>query len=205
MQRRERGRSIAVWVQNGLAVVLGFIAGVWNFCRGLSGMSLVGKVESLWRYPIKSSAGGEGREEAFVWFSGVYGDRLFAFKSSAAPKGFPYLTGREQEEMLLYRPRFRHPERAAKPPNLSEAEGMVPGINPVFAEDRLVATFSAGHLHSYPAVVRMPSTPPPAARRGRDNAPSFAGEPSCIPDRDRSWAWAPDPSVRKNQCLARAL
>ena len=58
---------------------------------------------------------GEELEEAFVGFSGVYGDRLFAFKSSAAPKGFPYLTGREQEEMLLYRPRFRHPERAAKP------------------------------------------------------------------------------------------
>ena len=36
--------------------------------------------------------------------------------------------------MLLYRPRFRHPERAAKPPNLSEAEGMAPGINPVFAD-----------------------------------------------------------------------
>ena len=133
LQRRERGLSIAVWVQNGFAVVLGFIAGVWNFCRGLSGMSLVGKVESLWRYPVKSMRG-EELQEAFVGFSGVYGDRLFAFKSSAAPKGFPYLTGREQEEMLLYRPRFRHPERAAKPPNLSEAEGMAPGINPVFAD-----------------------------------------------------------------------
>jgi hypothetical protein len=66
---------------------------------------------------------GEELEKAFLGFSGVYGDRLFAFKSFAAPKGFPYLTGREQEEMLLYRPRFRHPERAVKPPNLSEAEG----------------------------------------------------------------------------------
>jgi hypothetical protein len=36
--------------------------------------------------------------------------------------------------MLLYRPRFRHPERAAKPPNLAEAESIAPGINPVFAE-----------------------------------------------------------------------
>ena len=97
-------------------------------------MSLVGKVESLWRYPIKSMRG-EELEEAFVGFSGVYGDRLYAFKSSAAPKGFPYLTGREQKEMLLYRPRFRHPDRAAKPPNLSEAEGMAPGINPVFADE----------------------------------------------------------------------
>jgi uncharacterized protein YcbX len=77
----------------------------------MSGMSLVGKVESLWRYPVKSMRG-EELEEAFVGFSGVYGDRLFAFKSSAAPKGVPYLTGREQEEMLLYQPRFRHPDRA---------------------------------------------------------------------------------------------
>lgn len=96
-------------------------------------MSLVGKVESLWRYPIKSMRG-EEVEEAFIGFSGMYGDRLFAFKSSAAPQGFPYLTGREQEEMLLYRPRFRHPERTAKPPNLSEAESMAPGINPLFAD-----------------------------------------------------------------------
>jgi uncharacterized protein YcbX len=96
-------------------------------------MSFVGQVESLWRYPVKSMRG-EELEEAFVGFSGVYGDRLFAFKSSAAPKGFPYLTGREQEEMLLYRPRFRHPERAAKPSSLSEAESMAPGINPLFAD-----------------------------------------------------------------------
>jgi uncharacterized protein YcbX len=68
-------------------------------------MSAVGKVDSLWRYPVKSMRG-EELEEAFLGFSGVYGDRLFAFRSSASPKGFPYLTGREQEELLLYRPRL---------------------------------------------------------------------------------------------------
>ena len=94
-------------------------------------MSAVGKVDSLWRYPVKSMRG-EELEEAFLGFSGVYGDRLFAFRSSASPKGFPYLTGREQEELLLYRPRFRHPDKAAKPPNLSEAESIAPGINPLF-------------------------------------------------------------------------
>jgi uncharacterized protein len=96
-------------------------------------MSAVGKVDSLWRYPVKSMRG-EELEEAFLGFSGVYGDRLFAFRSSASPKGFPYLTGREQEELLLYRPRFRHPDKAAKPPNLSEAESIAPGINPLFAD-----------------------------------------------------------------------
>jgi uncharacterized protein len=74
---------------------------------------------------------GEELAEAFVGFAGVYGDRLFAFKSSTRPAGFPYLTGREQERMLLYRPRFRHPDRAVRPPNLAEAEAIGPGITPL--------------------------------------------------------------------------
>jgi len=55
--------------------------------------------------------------EAFVSFAGIFGDRLFAFRGAARPKAFPYLTGREQATMLLYRPRFHHPEKATKPPN----------------------------------------------------------------------------------------
>jgi uncharacterized protein len=96
-------------------------------------MSIVGTVDSLWRYPVKSMRG-EELEEAFVGYSGVYGDRYFAFRSSASPKGFPYLTGREQQRLLRYRPRFRHPEEAAEPPNLAEAQLIAPGINPVNAD-----------------------------------------------------------------------
>src|SRR5438105_8040460 len=96
-------------------------------------MATIGKVESLWRYPVKSMRG-EELSEAFVGFAGVYGDRLFAFRSAVRPNGFPYLTGREQMKMLLYCPRFRHPEKAAKPPNLVEAESIDPGLNPIFAD-----------------------------------------------------------------------
>ncbi len=96
-------------------------------------MKLIGRVESVWRYPVKSMRG-EQLPEAFVGFGGVYGDRLFAFRSSAAPKGFPYLTGREQEEMLLYKPRYRYPEKMSKPPNLAEAEATPPGATPVYPE-----------------------------------------------------------------------
>jgi uncharacterized protein YcbX len=95
-------------------------------------VNLAGKVESLWRYPVKSMRG-EPLDEAFVGFSGVYGDRLYALRSSAAPKGFPYLTGREQQAMLLYRPTFRHPERMTKPPNLDDAEALPPGVTPLYA------------------------------------------------------------------------
>jgi uncharacterized protein YcbX len=91
-------------------------------------MSIIGRVDSLWRYPVKSMRG-EELEEAFAGFSGIYGDRLFAFRSSASPNGFPYFTAREQRKLLQYRPRFRYPDKAARPINLTEAESM--GANPV--------------------------------------------------------------------------
>jgi uncharacterized protein len=94
-------------------------------------MSVIGKVDSLWRYPVKSMRG-EELDEAFAGFAGIYGDRLFAFKSSASPTGFPYLTAREQQRLLQYRPHFRHPDKAARPVNLTEAEGI--GANPVWAD-----------------------------------------------------------------------
>ena len=90
-------------------------------------MSVVGKVESLWRYPVKSMAG-EEREELFVGYAGVYGDRLFAVGNAGAPARFPYLTAREESSMLAYRPRFRHPEKAALPTNLAEARGITPTV-----------------------------------------------------------------------------
>jgi uncharacterized protein YcbX len=93
-------------------------------------VKIVGTVESVWRYPVKSMRG-EELPEAFVGFGGVYGDRVFAFRSSAAPKAFPYLTGREQQDMLRCQPMFRHPDQMAKPPNLAEAEALGPGVTPV--------------------------------------------------------------------------
>ena len=96
-------------------------------------MRTIAKIESLWRYPVKSMRG-EELQEAFVGFPGVYGDRLYAFRSSASIKGFPWLTGREQEAMLLYRPVYRHPERAARPRNLAEAEALGSGVTPVYGD-----------------------------------------------------------------------
>src|SRR4051812_12463546 len=77
---------------------------------------------------------GQPVKEMFMGFSGFYGDRIFAFKNSTARKGFPYLAATAHEQMLRYRPRFRHPERATKPPNLFEAMSIAPGVSPVNAE-----------------------------------------------------------------------
>ena len=93
-------------------------------------MTSIGTVESLWRYPVKSMSG-EAIAETFLGFSGFYRDRCFAFKNSAAHKGHPYLTARLQQQMLRYRPQFRYPERAAKPPNLTEAVSIAPGVTPI--------------------------------------------------------------------------
>ncbi len=99
-------------------------------------MNQVGRVESVWRYPVKSMAG-EELPSAFLGYAGVYGDRVYAFHSSVAHRRFLYLTAREREEMLLCRPAFLHPDRMAAPPNLAEAEATPPGLTPVYgsAED----------------------------------------------------------------------
>src|SRR6266478_8145761 len=95
-------------------------------------MSAIGTVESLWRYPVKSMRG-EELGELFASYAGVYGDRLFAFESSAGRKGFPFFTGRDQRQMIRYRPRFRNPNKAARPVDLADAENLPPGVNPLSA------------------------------------------------------------------------
>ena len=122
-------------------------------------MTTIGAVESLWRYPVKSMSG-EEMPEAFMGFAGVYGDRCYAFKNSAARKGFPYLNANVQQRMLLYRPRFRHPERASRPPNLTEAESIAPGVTPANgdAEDMALDVVTpSGEILSVddPALVKL--------------------------------------------------
>jgi uncharacterized protein YcbX len=101
-------------------------------------MTSLGRVESLWRYPVKSMRGAE-LDEAFIGFSGVYGDRLYAFKSAAAEAVFPYFTGREQARMLLFTPRFRNARLAAKPANWAEASAESPGLNACFDDPENLA------------------------------------------------------------------
>jgi uncharacterized protein YcbX len=94
-------------------------------------MTAVGTVESFWRYPVKSMAG-EAIEEAFVGYAGVFGDRYCAVLNSAAPAGFPYLTGRNKGQMLQFRPRFCDQELAARPLNQAAAEQLGPGLTPLY-------------------------------------------------------------------------
>ncbi len=100
-----------------------------------AGVGVIGSVGSLWRFPVKSMAG-ETLESAWLGFAGLYGDRIFAFSSDRAEAGFPWLTAREQRRMLLFRPRFRDREAAARPPNLAAAMAEAPGLSPAYADAR---------------------------------------------------------------------
>jgi len=78
----------------------------------------VGRVASLWRYPVKSM-GGEALEAVDVSWHGLSGDRRWAFiRDGMARSGFPWLTIRERPDMGHYRPRFLEPNRPDDSPTV---------------------------------------------------------------------------------------
>jgi hypothetical protein len=56
--------------------------------------------------------------------------------------------------MLLYRRRYRHPERTPKPGNLAEAEAIGSGLTPVYADltDRIRQRASARFPRAIPTL-----------------------------------------------------
>ena len=70
---------------------------------------IVGRVAELWRFPVKSMAG-ERRAAVELRWTGLHGDRQYAFHRAANPSRFPWLTGREVPALVLHRASFRDPE-----------------------------------------------------------------------------------------------
>ena len=68
-------------------------------------MEQIGTLTRLRRYPVKSMAG-EELQEARATFAGIAGDRVFAFIDNQNRSNFPWMTGRQGHEMILFRPRF---------------------------------------------------------------------------------------------------
>ncbi|MEM7403754.1 MAG: MOSC N-terminal beta barrel domain-containing protein [Pseudomonadota bacterium] len=70
-------------------------------------MSDFATIASIWRYPVKSMLG-EQLDAVEVTSSGLVGDRVFAFKDPDGRPGFPWVTGRQLREMILYSARFEN-------------------------------------------------------------------------------------------------
>jgi uncharacterized protein YcbX len=71
-----------------------------------SAVTEIGRVERLFRYPVKSMAG-EPLEVASLGWHGLEGDRRLAFRRLDDRGGFPWLTASKLPELLLFAPQRR--------------------------------------------------------------------------------------------------
>ena len=93
----------------------------------------VGKIESIWRYPVKGMKG-EQIDHIYAAYSGLMGDRIYGVIAADGDPAFPWHTGRDQEEFVLYKPSYQSAKDLLLPDDLDAAEGLAPGINPVYPE-----------------------------------------------------------------------
>ncbi len=69
---------------------------------------LIGSVAALARYPVKSM-GGESLEEAEIGWSGIVGDRQWAFVARDRSSRFPWFTGRDHSPLVQYQAAYAEP------------------------------------------------------------------------------------------------
>src|SRR5216684_898639 len=105
----------------------------------------IGKVEGIFRYPVKSM-GGERLEAAKLGWHGLDGDRRLAFRRIDDRSGFPWLTASKLPDLVLFAPHHRDNSAPADlPTHVHTPDGRE---MPVFGED--LAT-EVGRRHGAPA------------------------------------------------------
>jgi uncharacterized protein YcbX len=88
----------------------------------------VGRVNALWRYPVKSMAG-ESLDAVDVSWHGLEGDRRYAFvREGLERSGFPWLTIRERSDMWHYVPRFEGDRTLVRTPSGVEFDVIDPAL-----------------------------------------------------------------------------
>lgn len=102
----------------------------------------IGRIEAIFRYPVKSMRG-EPLDAAALGWHGIDGDRRLAFRRLDDSGGFPWLTARELPDLVNFTPRRR--QNGTTHVRTPEGEEM-----PVFG-DALIA--EVGRRHGRP--VRM--------------------------------------------------
>ena len=84
-------------------------------------MKRLGRIETIWRHPVKSMRGERVAEAELRW-SGLAGDRRYAFVRGDDTSRFPWLTGRQVPGLLRYQPFFVDPAN----PNGSDVKVATP-------------------------------------------------------------------------------
>ncbi len=107
----------------------------------------LGVVAAINRFPVKSMHA-EPLDQAELRWTGLAGDRQYAFVRSANRSRFPWLTGREVSDLVLHRPRFPDPaDPAAGPPMVTTPDGAEYAVADTALADRLTAAAGEGvHL-----------------------------------------------------------
>lgn len=94
----------------------------------------LGTIESIWRYPVKGMRG-EEIPCTYTAFTGLMGDRIYGVVAADGSPGHPWHTGRDQEEFILYSPRYKTSEGLLLPPNLDATYDQWPqGIDPIYPD-----------------------------------------------------------------------
>jgi uncharacterized protein YcbX len=83
----------------------------------------IGRIESLFRYPVKSMAG-EELDAAELGPHGIDGDRRFALRRTNVQTGFPWLTASKLPELLLFTPVRLDNSQSVLPTHVRTPEGI---------------------------------------------------------------------------------
>lgn len=87
---------------------------------------MAGRIESVWRYPVKSMRG-EALDKVFVGYNGLIGDRVYAIGSDQRGTRFPWYTARAFETLICHTARFRDAVATLGPVNPEAAHPNLSG------------------------------------------------------------------------------
>lgn len=93
----------------------------------------IGAIESIWRYPVKGMRG-EELSHVYAAFAGLMGDRVYGLIADDGDPAFPWHTGRDHEEFVLYSAKYQSGGDLLLPKDLDAHEGLAPGIAPIYPE-----------------------------------------------------------------------
>jgi uncharacterized protein len=128
----------------------------------------IGTVKAINRFPVKSF-GGESLSRAELRWSGLDGDRQYAFYKAADGSRFPWLTGRALSDLVTYSARFAEPNNPRKSAVRVSAggrdydlrdEALRERLSAAAGEDIRLIQIGRGIFDTMPVSVMATATPP---------------------------------------------